>query len=510
MAWYHSIPLIGRFLPGGTEPLDGRTASIYADSPTPAPVYSGVEIIEKRTRSSKVHSLGENRYSVDAVIGSLHYKDDISNPAEQWKDIDNTLVDSVAPWDWEMTKAGYHARFLGDFTAGQIVEFEKQGEYVRFQPMALQWSNDLDQIQPIGMPATPSSVYTIDDRIVWLDAYGEGKDFAWKCNPSRLVKLLIIDQLNRLPTPEQYIMDGGNPVLELNLIFDPSRDLDCYVDGQLWDKKSKVSTFGICEWKLDGETLFGFMPNLYWDNEENYPEQPALTTLKKVGGSLYVTVRIPYSWLQTAVFPVYIDVIVDEQVAAGADDGGDTTSGGGAFDNNDATDDVGTWYGAEYRQFWRWDGITIEGTIDTSYVQVKISNAGSQPLPTKVYGIDEADSDAPSDHATFLTDCGLHTTAGVDWDIDGESAGTWIQSPSLNTIFQELVDTHTISNAAVQLHWHDDGGTNKYLYIYMYETAGNVSGPKLHIEYTAGGGGGLSIPIAMGHYRMLRSQNEDG
>ncbi|GAJ11212.1 unnamed protein product, partial [marine sediment metagenome] len=117
-----------------------------------------IELIEKRTRNSKTHHLGGNKYSWDGIIGSVHYKDNPKDEAEQWKEIDNVFEPALPPWGWQMLKAGYHIRVKEDFTAGQIIELEKQGETVQFQPMALEWTNDLDMIQPISMPQGASPV----------------------------------------------------------------------------------------------------------------------------------------------------------------------------------------------------------------------------------------------------------------------------------------------------------------------------------------------------------------
>jgi len=108
-----------------------------------------IEQAKKRTRNGKtrVDSADPRHFCLDATIGSLHYKDNPKNESEEWKGVDNIFEPALAPWDWQMLKAGYHIRVKGDFKAGQIIEFEKQGEVVQVQPMALEWTNDLDQIQ---------------------------------------------------------------------------------------------------------------------------------------------------------------------------------------------------------------------------------------------------------------------------------------------------------------------------------------------------------------------------
>ena len=289
-----------------------------------------IEQVDKRTRNGKkrVDSLDPKHFAVDVTIGSIHYKDNPQDEAEQWKGIDNIFEPAIAPWNWQMLKAGYHIRVKEDFTAGQIIEFEKQGETVQFQPMALEWTNDLDQIQQISMPqsVTPAITNPVVDllpavrmpshqgTIKWNDGYGEGLDFEWKCASTRLVKILEVENLNKLPIPEQYIIDGGNPVLRLNFIFDPSENTDIYVDGAKWDKNTKIQTFKTIRFdKKTGGVLWGFTPLLYWGSNPEVEDNQgqSVATLEKRGNKLYVSIRTPYEWLQNATYPVFIDQTVE-------------------------------------------------------------------------------------------------------------------------------------------------------------------------------------------------------
>lgn len=236
-----------------------------------------------------------------------------------WEGLDNEFIAAAAPWDWEMASYYYDVRVVEDFTAGQIIELEVDGSTIQFQPMALEWSNDLGQIQAIEMPVdvTPTLTNPIvatagetkhQGTITWGNAYGSGIDFEWKCTPKVLEKLLVISGLTDLPMPAQYILDGGNPFLRLNLIFDHSSDMDVYVDNSLWGEQNEVQTFDAIEFRREGEVLWWFSPLKYWDSigEEGY----SVATLERSGNKLYISVRVPYSWLQSAIFPVFIDADV--------------------------------------------------------------------------------------------------------------------------------------------------------------------------------------------------------
>jgi len=462
------------------------TLPVNAADPT------GNEIIPKRTRNSKTFDLGNGRYSLDVSIGAIHYDD-----GNGWQGIDNELVPGSAPWDWVMVEAGYRIGVLEDFTAGQILQFWKRGSYVNLQPMALEWTNDLDQIQQVSMPQSVSPVITnpvVDllpavgmpshqGTIRWGDAYGEGLDFEWRCSATRLLKTLTISGLDNLPPPYQYIQDGGNPVLRLNLIFDPSSDVDIYVNDQLWGRSGKAQTFDAIEFRKDGEVLWGFMPLRYWDSSEGGNGGQSVATLERRGNKLYISIRVPYEWLQNAVYPVFIDTDVDEQVGATADDGRRYTGSLG-FSTTDTSQFTGYYNSSSFyhcHYFARWTGITLEGTIGTSYISIYGRDTPYGTPELKVYGVDEDNPVAPTSAAEF--DADPLTSAAVDWD-GSWSKDNWHNSPSLNAIFQELVDSYAISGDAIMIQIKNDGGTtNRYNYPadYSYNTA---LAAKLHIEYS--------------------------
>jgi len=252
------------------------------------------------------------------VTRHTHYTDDFG----EQQVVDNSWQASVAPWNWEMTHDQYNVRVKEDITAGQVIEFENKGETVYLQPMNLEWTNDFDQIQLISTPTGSSpavdheqveilpSIFNDMGYVRWDDAYGSGIDFKWQCTPGLLGKELIIDSFNDLPVPAQYIIDGGNPVLRLNLIFDPPDDgvVDILVDGEVWDRKTKVQTFDEIEFAKDGEVLWRFNLLEYWDSGTGSGQSDA--TLRAAGNKLYIEIRVPYSWLQTASYPVYVDADV--------------------------------------------------------------------------------------------------------------------------------------------------------------------------------------------------------
>lgn len=421
--------------------------------------------------------------------GPMHY-----GPALD-QEIDTAWQPGTAPWDFEMIKAGYNAYTLENFSSGQIIKYvhPETGEDIGFQPQQLQYTNDLDQIQPI---ADPQSVIAAvdDDELYWTGAFGTDLDLKWEAQTARLDKRLIVQNASALPPVEQFIIDGGNPVLRLQFIFQHSPGVSLWVDSVEWDEKpsNPVETQGYIEFKNSaGDVLWVFnLPRSFSPSVD--PEQQQLIgtfRLRKTGPRLFVEHLIPMDWLQSATYPVEIDVTVDEQVGTGADDGYYVTACT-TYTNSSVTGLIGKFSGKVYQTWYRFQTVDVPNspTIDVAYIELMGADPGGSGWLTKVYGNDVGDAAAPTD----CTDANnkVRTTAGVDWDPATWVNGDWHSSPSIVSVIQEIVDRGDwAANNDMQILHDDDGtGNGNYIQTRHYEQATDEA-PKLHIEYTAAAAG---------------------
>ncbi len=468
----------------------------------------GTEVIDARTRSSKTTDLGGGKYAFDASIGAIHYEDN------GWQEIDSELVLGMAPWDWVMVEAGYKIGVNEDFTAGQIIQFWKQGSFVNLQPMALEWTNDLDMLQQVSMPQDVAAVITnpiVDllpavgvpshqGQISWEDAYGSGIDFDWQTTATRLQKRLTIGDFADLPPPAQYIQDGGNPALRYNLIFAPSRDVDIYINDALWNQSSKQQTFDIIEFRKDGAVLWGFMPLRYWgSSDDGTNEGQSVATLEKRGNKLYISIRVPYSWLQTATYPVFIDTDVDAQPSVSSDDtiraydpSGWVVLSPGYYAGRDgayiyALYDLGS--GVRFRNI----DIPSDSTIGVAnLVLTARTSISNTVVNTRI----RAESNlTPSGFGTSADfDARTWTTEYINWDaIAAWTKDVEYTTPDFAAVVQEVADLGEITHLVIL--WDDwekrSTQSNGRVRIgYTYDSSPAKS-PQLHIEYSAGG---VSLP----------------
>jgi DNA-binding Xre family transcriptional regulator len=457
-----------------------------------------VELTDLRRRSAKnfqkhIDGYATNQFLCEAVAGApLHYPDE----AGALQDIDATLVPSTRSITgfgnpaWEMVENEYEMFVLGELNSGvPLVRYQAKHTdyYVQFAAHNLEWSNDLDQLELIATPAT-TPTEAAGSEAKWPDSYGLGLDLRFIAGAGRMAKWL--DIATALPDPPQFIIDGGNPVIRFSEILEFHKDLDVYVNGQKWNKSSEVATAQEIEFRSpDGEVQFVFpVAHAYHEGpppdveESDYEEEIAgEARLKKQGPNLYITVRFPWSWFGTEGFayPLHLDTTVDKYVAASGDDGYVDSSG--AFDNTGASFWIGKATGKVRESWLLWTGVTAEGTIDVSYIRCYGQSVAGSPL-MNIYGVDEDNPAAPTSYDEFVAD--PLTTAYVAWD-GVWTSGVYNQSGSLNSIFQELVDTYTISNEAVMVQIKDDGSSNgDYNGGRAYDAAGNNTA-HLYIEYSA-------------------------
>jgi len=335
---------------------------------------------------------------------------------------------------------------------------------------------EVDLLPAVGMPSHQGTIR-------WNNGYGQGIDFEWRCTSTRLVKILEIENLKKLLTPEQYILDGGNPVLRLNLIFDPSSGVGIYVDGELGDKKSKKQTFKIIEFRKDGEALWGFMPLRYWDSGNNAGRSVA--TLEKRGNKLYISIRVPYDWLQNAIYPVFIDADVDEQVDDSADDGYEIDDNTWIADYVQQGNDFGSSYDAAARMAVAIDnGVTVTSAYLNQRAKFDLEYSEYYHFRVKISDEDDA-------VAIDITHRPSHrgkVSAGRTYDPPNWLADSWNHADILASDLTAIFGKIGWASGNYALIVVEDDGSEEDFYLHLYDyNADAASAQKLHIEYTVAG-----------------------
>jgi len=188
---------------------------------------------------------------------------------------------------------------------------------------------------------------------------------------------------------------------------------------------------------------------------------------------------------------------LDLQVSVSANDGfvQDTP----AFDNTLNRMVIGN-TGTLYSSWARFTGVSgLSGaTIIVAFISYEDFDDGfGTGVPeTSIYAEDATAPAAPTSAADYTGKA--TTTAFVTWNaalVDG-----WTNSPSIVTVIQELADSYDPSVIQI-LHKNTGSGASKFMRPKTWDNDTSLA-PKLHIEYTAGGG---AVPVFDHHYRIQRA-----
>lgn len=458
-------------------------------------IWPGATVVERHRCSIKhAHPTEPNRFFIYSDITPMHYG------AGEDQEIDTAWQVGDAVYQWKMDRADYKAEAKSLFNGAPLVRYTDQatGEWVTFQARQLEFNNDRNDVQLVGAPQ-PVMAAGVDNLMAWSGAFGPGLDFQWQTQIISLIKRLIIRSFADLPTPITQIATGGNPVLRLQWQFAHSSGVDIWINGSQWDGHSDIDSSQFIEFRNSiGQVLWKFEPAKVF--EATGAVQVVTTRISKAGPNLFVEVRVPYPWLQTAVYPVRVDPVIDTQVSGAAND----TRRDGAT-NFSTTSNYDSFIGGStdtnYRTSSRFTGITgLSGaTINTSYVSLQDTNR-SDVVNTLVHADDSASPTAPTTYTEF--DGKTLTTNVVHWD--GALEGyTFHNSPSLNAIIQELADSY--DPTAIQI-FHkrdtDNTGTNAWGVLSTSEEGGGYA-EKLYIDYTAGGTPANLVVADLSHTHSL-------
>jgi len=454
-------------------------------------------VVVTRDRRQILHDVGNGRFALWSHVSPIHIDGTDT-------EIDTAWVPAIAPAVQEMVLADYNAQLLrNDFANAQLIKYidPGSGEEITFQPQQLEWVNDTGQLSTIANPSG-ANVQIDDDTLFWPGAFGVGLDFKWITQTIRLSKLLIINNLAALGTPPQFILDGGNPKLKLQFIFQKSSGVTIWVDGVAWDEKGNnpLQTADRVEFKDDADnTLWFFSPPVASDNaiaDDSESEIPATYHFRKSGNSLFVEVRVPWAWLETAVYPVEVDPTVNPQVAAGADDA-DEDHVGGNFDASgsplNATAHTSSSGNRRYFAGFRVQ-VNASGTVNDAYATIVASNTTFDD-PNVDLSLEDVDDSADFSTTPDVTSR-ARTAATTQWTATGIGTGS-VNTPSITTSVQEVFDRGGWASGQYITTFLDGrGDVTRGFRIISYEGSSS-NAAKLFIDYTESGG--VIVPVVYHH-----------
>lgn len=487
-------------------------------------------IVSERRRRSIVFVDDSNpqKRAIDASISPLHYQSVLdSGDYDAPINLSPVRIQNAQLDGWRVVANDWHYA-LGQpgnkATDGWIGFGGRQGQHWLmarlFRLGYIRWSDklwtdvggapdynrsNLSQETHIWTCPTNGEQFTLSTAATWANIWqapgGGVVDAAWKAHPLGLKEHIYINQAGRDYIASQW-PGGSTTARYFSLAFQvdalniPRWKLGSILQQSI-DDVDNESAAVITGETAAGQLLFSLPLDWAWVEDANGEEIagsriPLRKRLYLENGQYILLVGARVDQLNALPSgTLVLDPTIDTQVGAGADDGRvyqDTAD----YSNADTNTYVGWSHPSNgVSDAWaRFTGISGLGgsTIDVAYYSVEGVAKQGTPL-TKIYAEDAAAPTAP----TSLSDYNgrSRTAAAVDWD----NPGTWTNSgfndsPSIVSVIQELADSYDPS--AIQILHEDDGsatGSNNRL-VYSSYDAGSTLAPKLHIEYTAAGGGG--------------------
>lgn len=437
------------------------------------------EITAMRALKSKTFDNGDGTRTVSLYRHPIHFGADGA-----YEDIDTAFVRSVP--GYEMKKANY-SLYVSDTLEETKIKFEKKREWIEFTPLRLQWITDEDDVSVISEFDKSVLGRVSDNEITWSDAFGPGVDLLYGCSCTGVYKKVIIH--NFIEAPES-IVSGTNPRMEVVLKYEKS-SVPVKIDGmsETFSKRRNIRFENV----RFGD-LWEFTLPRFWDSgtihksAQDKREDIGIRTLSKDE----VTTGTLYSWLVKAIYPVFIDTDINEQIAATTDDCSEDDDTSVLLTGIDIYPcgrvDEGYDGIHSYDLGLRWITVNIpnSSTITAAKLSLYMTNDYGT-LEARVIGIDEdntvtwASDNRPSQRAKTTA---IISANEADWNNWAEVS--WIDI-DISSVIQEIVNRGgwSSNNAlAVVVENTDVDGINNYIRVSTYNYVGNVHGGKLDVTYT--------------------------
>ena len=203
---------------------------------------------------------------------------------------------SLPGYRYEISDGAYSANFKDYISKDNAVKFSRGSVEISFRPVEMRYVSSQRYLQPISsiqkIPATVEG-----NKIIFKDAFA-GVDFVYEYNSSTLKEKIIFTDRKALFTPDKRIL-ADNPELELQFLFD-FRNSDLIIGNEVWDKISLKRTNGALNFRN-----FKLDPTFLKDGNGVVTELKY--EIKRSGSGLYFTVKIPYSLIQDAAYPLEVD-----------------------------------------------------------------------------------------------------------------------------------------------------------------------------------------------------------
>lgn len=409
-----------------------------------------------RTLHSKTFDIGGGRRRVIQRMAPLHWRANLADGTETWKEIDLTITQG----------AGGQYRVVSGFYAVLIDPAQVSYRYATNRASGV----TVVTLAEVGGAAPDYRAMTVEvagNRFTWRDV-APGVDMYLVCRPCYAELFKVVRDAGAARSFGWQVTEDNDD--------DPKRAARFVRETAGWDadRAPLEMTTAVSNQRVLAGGRRRFLYRETW-----------------TGRVSRVTDRATRQrgWFDDPAYPAIIDATVTENIGAGADDG-DEISGTwfGAF----SAADIGRGYGgAAQHGGFRFQTVDVPQGASVSSATLTIRVISMFGTPTVSIYADDVD-DAPAWGASSRPSSGFtKTTAKTDIT---SAIGTGLEAIDVTAIVQEIVDrAGWTNNNDIRFGAFNTkaSGSHQDFYVETYENVGTDEA-QLDITYTGGGGGGTT------------------
>lgn len=399
-----------------------------------------------------------------------------------------------------------------NFGATNFLRYTVGSKEISLNPTSIQFRDDTGLTQQIGA-GVPNLRGTVGagptaNVISWADPYGVGVPYALIVDADQVWKRLSVSDVSLLGNP---LLVGGEIHLDVPHLLSLGDGITIWHSNGAgveteWDRIGSLRTDGPLTFRdsVTGRFLAALrIPFI----KTPTPQLPS--TRMVLGGSLrdqFGSVTDEVSWYEVEALgrgqymlhicfawdvvsaisgPFILDPNVDTEAVGDTSDAEQNTYAS-AVNTGKNYADVRKFAGGDVRWLANFDisAISAGDTIDTAYMTISTGVAG---VATTIRVVEEADHTFPASYAASVTAVSNWSSNSVSWTPTGSSGTAGENTPSIITLVEDCINA---GGSVGEIGMWIEGTTsasNTVLYLIGY--AGYQE--EIHIEYTAGGGGGV-------------------
>lgn len=208
---------------------------------------------------------------------------------------ESIVESSLQDYDYEIANTNYKTYFKKIFAEKYTIKYAKGNVELDFSPFSVRYTAAQKYVQPIN-DAESVEAQVSENKVIYEGAFGDNIDVTYEVLAIELNQKILFGSSERFFVPDSRILTN-NPEVEIEIPFSYNKEI--FVNGNKWDKKTTMQANEIIF------EHFSITPTTLTDAQGS--TQVLSYELRRSGQSLFIVIKIPYSLVKDAAFPLEID-----------------------------------------------------------------------------------------------------------------------------------------------------------------------------------------------------------